>query len=76
MGDRKDYVAPAIAAEDVLEQTSLACQVTEPFNPDGAGGAFAPGVGECSTNVNKGGAFAGGGCTFKPPNLQQVVVLS
>lgn len=28
MDDRKAYVAPAIAAEDVLEQTSLACNST------------------------------------------------
>ena len=28
MDARKEYVAPAIAAEDVLEQTSLACNLT------------------------------------------------
>ncbi|MFB0533512.1 MAG: hypothetical protein ACETWR_00870 [Anaerolineae bacterium] len=28
MDARKDYVAPAIAAEDALEQTSLACNMT------------------------------------------------
>jgi len=32
MDTRKDYVAPAIAAEDDLEQTSLACYATEPFS--------------------------------------------
>ena len=81
MDDRKDYVAPAIAAEDVLEQTSLACQVSEPF-PIGNDGvkaaqveAFVPGL-QCTVNVNKGGAFAGTGCTFKPPSLLDAVVLS
>ena len=81
MDDRKDYVAPAIAAEDVLEQTSLACMVTEPF-PVGNDGArvaqdeaFATGL-QCAVNVNKGGAFAGTGCTFKPPSLLDAVVLS
>ena len=29
MDTRKDYVAPAIAAEDVLEQTSLACNMSQ-----------------------------------------------
>ncbi len=49
MDTRKDYVAPAIAAEDTLEQTSLACNVTE----------TGPGTLEetCDLNVAKGGAF-------------------
>jgi hypothetical protein len=54
MGHRKGYVAPAIAAEDVLEQTSLACQVTQfPFD----NGSFAPRFEACAENVAKGGAF-------------------
>ena len=74
MDDRKGYIAPAIAAEDVLEQTSLACMVTEPF-PAQPDAIYATGL-ECATNVNKGGAFAGGGCTFKPPSPADLVVLS
>jgi len=51
---RRDYVAPTIAAEDVLEQTSLACQVTQfPFDE----GNFAPRLEGCTENVTKGGAF-------------------
>jgi hypothetical protein len=52
MDDRKDYVAPAIAWEDVLEQTSLACTGSEPdqdTNYFGGGG--------CRTDVSKNGAY-------------------
>ena len=78
MDHRKDYVAPAIAVEDVLEQTSLACQVTEPF-PTQPGAIFAPGL-PCSTNVNKGGVFIvgkpGSDCTIPAPAPTTLVVLS
>lgn len=50
MDTRKDYVAPAIAAEDNLEQTSLACNATT----DQLNGTFGPG---CTTRVDKGGAW-------------------
>jgi hypothetical protein len=61
--NRKEYEAPAIAWEDVLEQTSLACQATQPF-PEGNGGPgaaqipFAPDILlDCTFSVAKGGAF-------------------
>ena len=53
---RKDYAAPAIAAEDVLEQTSLACNVTQPLD----NGSFIPGGGgeiPCDHNPAKGNSF-------------------
>jgi hypothetical protein len=77
MDDRKDYVAPAITAEDVLEQTSLACQVSEPFPATGPSTVFAPFL-ECATNVNKGGAFIKVelGCASAVPNIKEAVVLS
>ncbi|UCC87650.1 MAG: hypothetical protein JSV81_22815 [Anaerolineales bacterium] len=60
MDDRKDYVAPAIEWEDVLEQTSLACNAIQGdivgpacFAGDGTG-TFTQG---CGTDVAKGGAF-------------------
>jgi hypothetical protein len=88
MDDRKDYVAPAIAAEDVLEQTSLACQVTEPYSGDNGvvDGAWVAQVGiyatglACTTNVNKGGVFipgeVAGGCSIMAPKPNNLVVLS
>jgi len=54
---RKTYAAPVITSEDVLEQTSLACNVTvDPTSPDVPAGSFA-GVGFCDDNVAKGGVF-------------------
>jgi hypothetical protein len=77
MDDRKDYAAPAIAAEDVLEQTSLACQVSEPFPTTGQDTVFAPFL-ECATNVSKGGVFIDieVGCTSVVRDFKQAVVLS
>ena len=53
MDTRKNYVAPAIAAEDTLEQTSLACNAT---TTDFTGDNFAPNY-ECRVDVTKNGAF-------------------
>ena len=73
MDHRKDYVAPAIAAEDVLEQTSLACQVTQwPFDDNN----FVPGFGQCTENVAKGGAYFPQGCANPLEDQQTPVVLS
>lgn len=85
MDARKDYVAPAIAWEDVLEQTSLACHATQPFPIQPVvGECFAGFIGPnfaevfpCEINVEKGGAFAAidGGCDINV-ELDAVVVLS
>ncbi|UCC88830.1 MAG: hypothetical protein JSV81_05875 [Anaerolineales bacterium] len=85
MGDRKGYVAPVIAWEDVLEQTSLACNATQPFPINATCFAgepqrlnYAPGLG-CANDVSKGGAFAlddGGGCDISVNLPGGVVVLS
>jgi hypothetical protein len=54
MDHRKDYVAPTIAAEDVLEQTSLACNLSQ-YDPNDK---TLIGPNEmCRVNVAKGGAF-------------------
>lgn len=80
MGDRKGYVAPAIAWEDVLEQTSLACNATQPFpiNATCFAGVpqqiYAPGF-ECGTDVSKGGAFASNDSVCNIP-VREPVVLS
>jgi hypothetical protein len=71
MDSRKAYAPPAIVAEDVLEQTSLACNATAPFRGftrSCFGGQailpnFAPGL-VCRTDVSKGGAFTGTSCRF------------
>ncbi len=69
---RKDYVAPTIAAEDVLEQTSLACNLSQ-FDPNDKS-LIGPN-GMCRVNVAKGGAFTGQfGCSQGPG--QGPVVLS
>lgn len=55
---RKPYCVPAILAEDQLEQTSLACNVTvDPNSPDAPPNAFSPDF-ECGDNIAKGPAFA------------------
>ena len=81
MDVRKDYVAPAIAAEDTLEQTSLACQASQPFpeiNMTCFAGTilsvFAPDL-DCVSDVSKGGAF-GPSCEVFVPFPPEVVVLS
>jgi hypothetical protein len=79
---RKDYVAPAIVAEDVLEQTSLACNASAPFrqfNGSCFGGQavmpnFAPGL-PCLNNVAKNGAFVGQDCQFTV-GINAIVTLS
>jgi hypothetical protein len=80
MDDRKDYVAPAIAWEDVLEQTSLACTATQPFPAMSTCFAgvpqlpnYAPGF-QCQTDVSKGGAFSGDSACNIP--VREPVVLS
>ncbi len=82
MDHRKHYVAPAIAVEDVLEQTSLACMVTEPYpGKTEQNGIFATGL-ACGTRVNKGGVFIAGEtaaqaiCTIQAPKPSDLVVLS
>ena len=69
MKTRKPYAPPRVAAEDILEQTSLACNATdEPVIPNGTtnhanGGylTFADGIG-CVTDVGKDPAFVAGVC--------------
>ena len=61
MNVRKAYARPAILTEDVLEQTSLACNSTAPFVGGDNSGNFAPGTdddGSCQINVAKGNSFA------------------
>ncbi|MDH4136497.1 MAG: hypothetical protein OEW09_07270 [Anaerolineae bacterium] len=64
MDARKEYVAPAIAAEDTLEQTSLACNATAGVPIMGnilsscfAGQPTGNFTQACGTDVAKGGAF-------------------
>jgi hypothetical protein len=61
MDHRKDYAAPAIEWEDVLEQTSLACNATQGVPVVGpscfAGGGVGTFTQVCGTDVAKGGAF-------------------
>jgi hypothetical protein len=73
MDARKDYVAPAIAAEDTLEQTSLACGASQPW-PGVPGETFAQDI-PCRIEVQKGGHF-GPSCTIFVPFPPEVVVLS
>jgi hypothetical protein len=63
MDHRKDYVAPTIAVEDVLEQTSLACNVSQFDKMDQT--IIGPGA-ECRVNVAKGGAFIVETCAHGP----------
>ena len=59
MNVRKAYASPAILTEDVLEQTSLACNSTAPFVGDDNSGNFAPSTEvSCQINVAKGNNFA------------------
>ena len=60
---RRDYVAPTIAVEDVLEQTSLACNVSQ-FEPNNKT-LIGPGA-QCRVNVAKGGAFIIETCSHGP----------
>ena len=61
MNVRKAYASPAILTEDVLEQTSLACNSTAPYIGNNNGSNFAPGAsGEigCQISVAKGNNYA------------------
>ncbi len=64
MNDRKAYVSPAVLTEDVLEQTSLACNSTAPFSTFASPGNFGPGAvggdADCTINVSKNNAFSSG----------------
>ena len=77
MDTRKDYVAPAIAAEDNLEQTSLACTATEdwPGVTPGPGGTFAGPWPQCTVDVSKGGTMDLL-CSVPLPDPGAVVALS
>ena len=62
MDSRQDYVAPAIAWEDVLEQTSLACNATLPPPPLGPNAQCFAGelpvfTAACEVDGTKGGSF-------------------
>jgi hypothetical protein len=82
---RRTYVRPAVVTEDRVEQTSLACNATQPY-PLAAGidefpgaGAFAPGtsLNGCTTNVAKGLNFANANvCEIAVEGPSSVVVLS
>jgi hypothetical protein len=69
MDARKDYVAPAIAAEDDLEQTSLACTGTAEPQPPNYNAVT------CQVDVSKGGAWPNieVGCTWE---TEDVIILS
>jgi hypothetical protein len=59
MDSRQDYVAPAIAWEGGLEQTSLACNATLPWEAEGP--AFTgPADDKCVVDAAKGGSFVQG----------------
>ena len=61
MERRREYVAPAVAWEDVLEQTSLACNATMPVPLPPAPQCFAGDAGPfspaCEVDGTKGGSF-------------------
>jgi len=82
MDTRKDYVPPAIVAEDVFEQTSLACNATMPY-PEIDATCFAGNFQInfalgllCLNNVQKGGAFALEACDTNLGGPEEVVALS
>lgn len=78
MDHRKDYAAPAIEWEDILEQTSLACHATQPGTiPPRPGDPFAPGL-LCDRMVHKRGAFIEGSCenAVAVPWPDAIVILS
>lgn len=90
MDSKKAYASPAILTEDLLEQTSLACNSTSSgaFNLEAEtcefipsiAGTFAPGTVDtpCTTSVAKGGAYGDdASCTtINIGEIEQVVVLS
>ena len=73
------YTAPGITAEDLIEQTSLACNSDRPFpGYPPHDGAWAPGTEiDCSINVAKSGAYADDPvCVWQLDDEGDVVVLS
>ena len=75
---RKVYASPAILTEELLEQTSLACNATAPDSTYTPGGNYAAGVEtDCGINVAKNGAFATAGvCAIVLTGPEQLVILS
>ena len=58
MRTRKKYVAPAITAEDHVEQTSLSCNVIcDPGSPECPPNPFSPDS-FCENNIAKAPAFS------------------
>ena len=78
MNERKAYASPAVLTEDLLEQTSLACNATALDSTHTPGGNYAAGVyDDCGINVAKNGAFAERGvCGIVLTGPEQLVVLS
>jgi hypothetical protein len=76
MTAKKSYVRPAVLSEDRVEQTSLACNATQPYEGRTAG-TYATGVGDCNINVAKGLNFANANvCEIAVEGPSSVVVLS
>ena len=71
----KQYMPPAITDEDLVEQTSLACNASAPVESQYQGN-FAPGL-DCWIDVSKNGAFiCDMECTVSVPSPEDVFVLS
>jgi len=75
MDNRKMYVRPAVESEEMLEQTSLACNATQEYDPQQKPRIYAIGL-DCLTDVSKGGAFAFAACETNLPGPEAIVVLS
>ena len=79
---KKEYTAPAIETEDVVEQTSLVCNATAPFQRgqdlNGANLNFATGLDfDCQVDVGKGDNFANTqACEFGVDGPDAIVVFS
>lgn len=61
MNTKKPYLRPSVLTEDLLEQTSLACNSTAPASTyTNTPGNFGPGAEDpvCIIDVSKGNAFA------------------
>lgn len=73
MDIRNKYVAPAITSDDVLEQTSLQCNVTVDFPIAVVPGGPYAGIGFCDdNNVAKGGLFYDAFSCPDDPDLEGV----
>jgi hypothetical protein len=79
---KKEYTAPAIETEDVVEQTSLVCNATEPYERNGqvlnglSGLNFATGL-DCQIDVGKGDNWSNTeACEFAVNGPDAVVALS